>query len=106
MLKLGIRNDCEIISFHNSYDTFPKEKFDALLVSIFKIEVYQSFRYYSTKKTKCAWPCKYILQSQRWLEFSKMADNIKELSTNMLSQSRSNTRKTAIRADLDEELEL
>ena len=48
----------------------------------------------------------YILQSQRWLEFSKMADNIKELSTNMLSQSRSNTRKAAIRADLDEELEL
>ena len=48
----------------------------------------------------------FILQSQRWMEFSKMADNIKELSTNMLSQSRSNTRKAAIRADLDEELEL
>ena len=47
-----------------------------------------------------------ILQSQRWMEFSKMADNIKELSTNMLSQSRSNTRKAAIRSDLDEELEL
>ena len=39
-VELGILNDCEIISFHNSYDTFPEEKFDALLVSIFKIEVY------------------------------------------------------------------
>merc|ERR1712038_488704 len=45
------------------------------------------------------------LQSQRWMEFTKMADNIKELSTNMLSQSKLNTRKAAIRADLDEELE-
>lgn len=61
-VELGILNDCEIISFHNSYDTFPEEKFDALLVSIFKIEVYQSFCYYSTK---CAWPCKYMYTSYR-----------------------------------------
>ncbi len=33
-----------------------------------------------------------------------MADNMKELSSSMLSQSKSNTRKAAIRADLDEEL--
>ena len=46
------------------------------------------------------------LQSHRWMEFSKMADNMKELSHNMLSQSKTNTRKAAIRADLDEELEL
>jgi len=44
------------------------------------------------------------LQSHRWMEFSKMADNMKELSHNMLSQSKTNTRKAAIRADLDEEL--
>ena len=46
------------------------------------------------------------LQSHRWMEFSKMADNMKDLSQNMLSQSKSNTRKAAIRADLDEELDL
>jgi hypothetical protein len=46
------------------------------------------------------------LQSHRWMEFSKMADNMKELSHNMLAQSKSNTRKAAIRADLDEELDL
>ena len=46
------------------------------------------------------------LQSHRWMEFSKMADNMKELSHNMLTQSKSNTRKAAIRADLDEELEM
>ena len=46
------------------------------------------------------------LQSHRWMEFSKMADNMKELSHNMLTQSKSNTRKAAIRADLDEELDL
>ena len=46
------------------------------------------------------------LQSHRWMEFSKMADNMKDLSQNMLAQSKSNTRKAAIRADLDEELEM
>ena len=46
------------------------------------------------------------LQSHRWMEFSKMADNMKELSHSMLTQSKSNTRKAAIRADLDEELEM
>ena len=46
------------------------------------------------------------LQSHRWMEFSKMADNMKELSQTMLTQSKSNTRKAAIRADLDEELEM
>ena len=46
------------------------------------------------------------LQSHRWMEFSKMADSMKDLSQNMLSQSKSNTRKAAIRADLDEELDL
>ena len=46
------------------------------------------------------------LQSHRWMEFSKMADNMKELSQDMLTQSKSNTRKAAIRADLDEELEM
>ena len=46
------------------------------------------------------------LQSHRWMEFSKMADNMKELSHNMLTQSKTNTRKAAIRADLDEELEM
>ena len=46
------------------------------------------------------------LQSHRWMEFSKMADNMKDLSNTMLSQSKSNTRKAAIRADLDEELEM
>lgn len=40
------------------------------------------------------------------MEFSKMADNMKELSHTMLAQSKSNTRKAAIRADLDEELDL
>ena len=46
------------------------------------------------------------LQSHRWMEFSKMADNMKDLSSAMLSQSKTNTRKAAIRADLDEELEM
>ena len=46
------------------------------------------------------------LQSHRWMEFSKMADSMKDLSQNMLSQSKSNTRKAAIRADLDEELDM
>ena len=46
------------------------------------------------------------LQSHRWMEFSKMADNMKDLSNAMLTQSKSNTRKAAIRADLDEELEM
>jgi hypothetical protein len=32
------------------------------------------------------------LQSHRWMEFSKMADNMKELSHTMLAQSKSNTR--------------
>lgn len=45
------------------------------------------------------------LQSHRWMEFSKMADSMKELSQNMLSQSKTNTRRAAIRADLDEELQ-
>ena len=40
------------------------------------------------------------------MEFSKMADSMKDLSQNMLSQSKSNTRKAAIRADLDEELDM
>ena len=40
------------------------------------------------------------------MEFSKMADNMKDLSNAMLTQSKSNTRKAAIRADLDEELEM
>ena len=38
------------------------------------------------------------LQSHRWMEFSKMADNMKELSHSMLTQSKSNTRKAAIRS--------
>ena len=46
------------------------------------------------------------LQSHRWMEFSKMADNMKELSSNMLSQSKSNTMKAAIKADLEEEMDL
>ena len=46
------------------------------------------------------------LQSHRWMEFSKMADNMKDLSNTMLAQSKSNPRKAAIRADLDEELEM
>ena len=29
------------------------------------------------------------LQSQRWMEFSRMADSMKELSSNMLQRSRS-----------------
>ena len=40
----------------------------------------------------------------RWMEFARMADNMKELSSNMLMQSKTNTRKAAIRADLDEEI--
>ena len=32
-----------------------------------------------------------------------MADSMKELSSNMLQRSRSNTKRAAIRADLDED---
>ena len=49
------------------------------------------------------------MQSQRWMEFSKMADNMKELSNTMLLQSKSNTKRSALRSDVrddDEELEL
>ena len=45
------------------------------------------------------------LQSQKWREFSRMADSMKELSHNMLEQSQNNTKKAAIRSDLDEELD-
>ena len=38
------------------------------------------------------------LQSHRWMEFSKMADNMKDLSQNMLAQSKSNTRKAPTKA--------
>jgi hypothetical protein len=38
------------------------------------------------------------------MEFAKMADSMKDMSNDMLKQSKTNTRKAVIRADLDEEL--
>lgn len=46
-----------------------------------------------------------LLHSQRWMEFSKMADNMKELSTNMLQRSKSNTKNPAIGDDVDDGLD-
>ncbi|XP_059086877.1 trichohyalin-like isoform X2 [Tigriopus californicus] len=45
------------------------------------------------------------LHSQRWMEFSKMADSMKELSTNMLQRSKSNTKVPAIEDDVDDGLD-
>ena len=40
------------------------------------------------------------MQSQRWMEFAKMADSTKDMSNDMLKQSKTNTKRVVI----DEEL--
>lgn len=35
------------------------------------------------------------VQSQRWMEFAKMADSMKDMSNDMLKQSKTNTRRAA-----------